>query len=114
MTSRIKKPKFLKFRPDTRKFLVNVYQDYQIDDPAGFKLLEVAGGALDRLQEAQEILKREGITINDRNGNSKMHPACIIEKDARAHFLMALKSLNLDVEPLRDMGRPPIRGGYAK
>ena len=98
--------KFTGYSPQTKKFLQSLVQEYQIDDAAGTKLLEIAGRALDRLFQAQDILKREGIMIRDRTGGTKMHPACIVEKDARAHFLQTLKALNLDIEPLKAIGRP--------
>jgi hypothetical protein len=83
-----------------------VFAEYEISDAAGLRLLEVAGAWMDRMQEAEELLKREGLTLPDRCGGSKLHPANIILKDARAHFLQALKALYLDLEPLKSIGRP--------
>jgi len=49
--------------------------------------------------------EREGLTVKGR-----AHPATVIERDARLAMLRALRSLNLDLEPLRDRpGRPPGR-----
>jgi len=62
--------------------------------------------ALSRLRQAQAILKQEGLTIRDPRGQPKAHPAVKIEFDCRAQFLTAIKAMNLDIEPLRDLGRP--------
>jgi hypothetical protein len=44
----------------------------------------------------------------DRFDVMKPHPLLAAERDARSQFLQGLKSLNLDLEPLRDRpGRPP-------
>jgi len=51
----------------------------------------------------------QGEVVTDRYGQTKVNPACALEKkDSRNGFLLALKQLNLDMEPLRDsVGRPP-------
>jgi hypothetical protein len=36
----------------------------------------------------------------------KPNPACTIERDARQGLLAALRALNLDVAPLKPLGRP--------
>ncbi len=43
----------------------------------------------------------------DRFVQRKPHPLLAAERDARAQMLAALKALNLDLEPLKDRGRPP-------
>lgn len=84
--------------------------EYAIDDAAGMALLTVAAECLDRIRAAQEAIARDGEVVKDRYDQAKVHPACALEKDARAGFLAALKELHLDLEPLRDRpGRPPGR-----
>ena len=103
-----KKVKFLKYTPKTRKFLQGLYSEYEISDSAGVKLLEVIGGSLDRMAKAEDLLKKKGLTVPDRCGGSKLHTANVILKDARARFLQALKAFNLDLEPLKTVGRPAV------
>ena len=82
--------------------------EFEIEDQAGLLLLETAMRAYDRAETARALLERDGVTIADRWGQVKPHPAAAIERDARSGLLAALKALNLDVEPLRDRpGRPP-------
>lgn len=98
-------PKHLK--PDGRKLFRDVVSEYAIDDAAGLALLTTASECLDRMRAAQDAIEAQGEVVTDRYGQTKVHPACALEKDARNGFLAALKQLNLDLEPLRDRpGRP--------
>ena len=57
---------------------------------------------------AQAAIEAQGAVVTDRYGQTKVNPACALEKDSRNGFLLALKQLNLDIEPLRhSVGRPP-------
>ena len=63
--------------------------------------------AFDRMKLAAAEIARDGQTIIDRFEQPKPHPLLATERDSRSQLLMALKSLNLDLEPLRDgPGRP--------
>ncbi len=82
--------------------------DYSLDDPAGQLLLETALQAFDRMHQARALIEKHGAVTVDRFGQLRPNPATTIERDSRAAMLAALKSLNLDLEPLRDAaGRPP-------
>lgn len=82
-------------------------KEYDIDDPAGLLLLQTAMESFDRMKAAQAQIAVEGQTVLDRFDKPKPHPLLTVERDARAQLLLALKSLNLDLEPLRDgPGRP--------
>ena len=63
--------------------------------------MQTALEAFDRMRHAQSILAEAGTVISDRFGQQRAHPATIIERDARAAMLAALRALNLDIEPLR-------------
>jgi P27 family predicted phage terminase small subunit len=84
-----------------------IASEYAIGDAAGLALLATACEALDRMRAAQAAISSNGELVRDRYGALKLNPACGLEKDARAGFVLALKALNLDIEPLRDrLGRP--------
>jgi P27 family predicted phage terminase small subunit len=83
--------------------------EYLITDAHGLFLLEQAMLAYDRVLEAQAAVKRDGMTTPGRDGQPRSHPALVVERDARAQMLMALKHLNLDLEPVKPIGRPPGR-----
>lgn len=44
----------------------------------------------------QAELRRDGVTVLDRFGQRRQHPASVCECDARSVLLMALKALGLD------------------
>jgi P27 family predicted phage terminase small subunit len=99
-----KSPKHLGM--EARKIWTQINNKWILDD-AALVILESALESFDRMREAQQILKREGIVIKDRFGQEKQHPASLIERDAKNSMLRALKSLNLDLEPLNPKpGRP--------
>jgi P27 family predicted phage terminase small subunit len=81
--------------------------EYGITDSGGLFLLDIALEALDRMRDAQVVIKREGIMITDsKTGKCRAHPALIIEKDSRWALLQALKSLNLDIDLPAKVGKP--------
>ncbi len=85
-------------------------KEYDIDDEAGFLILQTAMEAFDRMRESQIIIKIEGMQVQDRFGQYKAHPLTVTERDSRAAMMAALKALNLDLEPLNDKpGRPAGR-----
>ncbi|OPY75187.1 MAG: hypothetical protein A4E65_03614 [Syntrophorhabdus sp. PtaU1.Bin153] len=88
--------------PDAKKMWKGIIDEYEIDDPAGLKILRVALEAFDRGQMARETIDRDGLALRDKFGQLKPHPLLPIERDSRAAFLAGLKALSLDIEPLRD------------
>ena len=84
-----------------------IVREWSIDDPAGLKVLDVGLEALDRATKARMMIEKDGMIVRDRFGQKKPHPLLATERDARAQFMQAVKSLNLDVEPLNATpGRP--------
>lgn len=75
--------------------------------PDALLILEAAMQAFDRWVEARDIVTLEGITLEDRFGQVKQHPATLIERDARGAMLQGLKQLGLQAEaPQVGAGRP--------
>ncbi|MDD2851846.1 MAG: phage terminase small subunit P27 family [Desulfuromonadaceae bacterium] len=84
--------------------------EYSIEDEAGLLILQTCCEAHDRMKECQTIIKTEGMQVADRFGQMKAHPLTVTERDSRSAMMQALKSLNLDLEPLNDRaGRPAGR-----
>jgi P27 family predicted phage terminase small subunit len=87
-----------------------ILNEYCIQDEAGLFILQTAMEAFDRMREAQAIIKAEGLTVLDRFDQKKAHPLTTVERDARSAMMQAMKSLNLECEPLKDRpGRPDGR-----
>ena len=92
---------------EARIWWARLLDEYGIDDPAGLLLLQILFEAFDRMRGAQRRIKKDGSIIKDRFDQLRAHPAITTERDSRAQMLMAMKNLNLDIEPLRDgPGRP--------
>jgi P27 family predicted phage terminase small subunit len=92
---------------EARRWWNRLHSGYELADEAALLTLQTALEAFDRMREAQEIIRKEGMTVRDRFGQPRAHPASVVERDSRAAMMAGLKALNLDIEPLRDgPGRP--------
>jgi phage terminase small subunit len=94
--------------PAAKDWFLLLQREYAIEDAGGLALLTCAAESWDRCTSARQAIEKDGgPIIKDTFGQLKPHPAASIERDARAQFISAIKSLNLDLEPLRDApGRP--------
>jgi phage terminase small subunit len=84
--------------------------EYGIEDSGGLSILLLHVQALMTAASAQKILDREGLTIVDRFGVARSHPACTVLRDARSQMLSTLRALNLDVIPNRERAGRPAGG----
>lgn len=89
---------------EAKRLWVRLQDDFVIEDQAGRLILQSALEAFDRVQEARAILVVDGSVIKDRWGQSKQHPASLVEASARAQMHAALRLLRLapdDLEGIR-------------
>ncbi|WP_312015860.1 P27 family phage terminase small subunit [Bradyrhizobium sp. JYMT SZCCT0428] len=102
----------------TRVWWRLVVRDYELE-AHHLRLLQAAGECWDRLQQARELLARDGLVIEGREGGMRPHPAAAIERDSRIAFARLIRELDLDVEPPTSTRTGPAslrsnrRGGYA-
>lgn len=73
----------------------HLQSEYVIDDSAGMTLLRIVCESFDRAQAARRQIDKEGATVADRFGQLRAHPACAIERDAKASQVSALRALRL-------------------
>jgi hypothetical protein len=71
------------------------------------ELLRQAAVCLDRIAGAEAALTRDGLTVLDRFGQVRSHPATVIERDQKALFKAIVRELALSDEPAPDGPRPP-------
>ena len=85
-----------------------VLADYDLD-PHHLHLLEAACDAWDRMVQARETLREEGLTVATKDGGRKRHPCADIERDSRLAFARLVRELDLDCEPPQEQRgwRPP-------
>ena len=75
-----------------------VVRDYALETHH-VRLLQAACESWDRMQEARELLARDGLVIAGREGGMRPHPAVAIERDCKIAFARLIRELDLDVEP---------------
>ncbi len=89
-----------------KKWWRSVNDLYALEDHH-LHLLRLAAEALDRAEQAREIIAVDGITVKTGDGGIKAHPAVAIERDARTAAARLIRELDLDVEAAPDRSRPP-------
>jgi len=109
---KLKAPRHL--GPAGRELWLELQRAYGIDDAGGLELLNIAAECRDRMANAQRAITEHGELIKMASGVLKANPAINIEKDARTGLLAALRQLNLDVEPLKNVGRPGRAQGVTR
>lgn len=78
--------------------------------PHQLEILRRACEASDRADEARRLLETEGLTLQDRFGQVKPHPAAAIERDSRAALSQLLRELALEPGAPEEYARPPRTG----
>ena len=82
-----------------KKIYRKITSEWELD-PSADLLLVTALEAWDEYQAARKQLQAEGYTVkNPKTGLVRKHPSVEILKISRAQFLMAWRSLNLDIAP---------------
>src|SRR4051794_3028116 len=98
-------PKHL--RPPTKAWFKHVSENYDLEQHH-FRLLQLAGEAWDRAEQAREAIAANGLTFVDRFGSPRARPEVAMERDARIAFARLIRELDLDVEPPTSPGRPAL------
>jgi len=105
LTSKIRFKKTV--RPEAKKEAKQLIAEYGISDAGGLILIRAIADSMTIELDSMDIVAIDGLTVTDRFGQIKSHPLCSVIRDSRAQKLAALKALNLDLEPIKPIGRPP-------
>jgi P27 family predicted phage terminase small subunit len=89
----------------TKRWWTAILEEFELN-PADLRVLQLGAEAFDRAQQARLILKKEGITYEDRFGNPKKHPAVSVEENARLAYVRVVRELGLDGGPEPDPRLP--------
>ncbi len=85
----------------------DVLCDYDLE-PHHVRLLQAAGEAWDRMQQARKALADHGgLTFLSSSGDIRAHPAVSMERDARVAFARLVRELDLDAGAPAERSRPP-------
>src|SRR5947199_10168688 len=85
--------------PGAKSWWKKIASGWELDE-AGFLVLETALECFDRMRQAQKIVAKDGITATDRFGQAKVHPAVLVEGEAIAGLLRALRGMKMQIGPL--------------
>ncbi|MDZ7699500.1 MAG: P27 family phage terminase small subunit [Deltaproteobacteria bacterium] len=77
-----------------------ILEQFDISDQAGLEILEQAIQSYIRMEQAREIVDKDGLTYTNRFNEIREHPSLNTERKARSQFLQALKQLSLDIVPI--------------
>jgi phage terminase small subunit len=96
--------------PARRRLYRRLAADYQLGgEPHALETLKLACEALDRCDQARDLIAEHGVMVEDRFGQLRPNPAIAIERDSRIGALRALRELSLDASEVVD-SRPPRIG----
>jgi phage terminase small subunit len=105
---RVVAPRHLSSR--SKRLYRELVRDYALDrEPHALETLKLACEALDRCEQARQVLAAEGAFVSNRFGERRVHPAVAVERDSRLAALRALRELSLDGVDAADV-RPPRIG----
>jgi phage terminase small subunit len=80
-----------------RRLWGRLVKEFDFADSASQAVLQTAMEAAMRARRCREQIDREGEAVKDRFAQIKPHPLLAAERDARAAFISAMRSLNLDL-----------------
>lgn len=97
---------------DMKAFCRRVRRNYKLEEHH-LRLLVAACEAFDRKMQARTLLDADGLTIVNRHGEARPHPAVAIERDSAIRFARLLRELGLSDESNGESARPPsLQGRY--
>jgi hypothetical protein len=86
-----------------------ILAEYAIDDEAGRQMLALACAALDTAELCSAQIAADGPVIRTKGGAIREHPSIRGELANRSFVVRTLGRLGLDLEPLKSVGRPPLK-----
>jgi hypothetical protein len=86
-----------------------IMSEYQVSDSGGIEILAQICCALDTAELMAEQVRRDGPMLLCK-GMMKEHPGLKHELACRAFIVRGIEKLGLNVEVVKNVGRPP--GGY--
>ena len=88
------KKQLVGLRKSSRDWALSLAEEYPFTSSELTSLIHAAH-ELDRINEARKIIRKEGLTVLDKFGCKKPHPAIQIEHDAISQYVVLCKALKL-------------------
>ena len=89
-------PKSLK-HPESRRIWKEITREYQLEISSQ-RILQGALETHQRVRALEVIVEAEGVIIEDRWKQKKVHPAALLVRDLKGAYMKALRSLGLMYE----------------
>jgi P27 family predicted phage terminase small subunit len=80
-----------------QKIWRDIHADFDLSTAAASHVLTTALEAHQRARVCREAIESEGMTLEGRDGQTKVHPLLSVERDARHAWLTGLKTLGLEL-----------------
>ena len=96
---------------EARQLWNQILEEYELNDAHLMAILKISIVAYDRMLATQRKIKKTGLFIKARDGGWIRNPLILMEKQFQDQFLLGLKSLHLDLEPLGKVGKPGKANG---
>jgi hypothetical protein len=88
-----------------------VVDDFDLGlEPHAREVLRLALAALDRADEARQVVEAEGMTYANRFGEPRAHPAVAVERDCRGQVARLFRELSLDAGEFGEPRLPRVGG----
>jgi len=87
----------------------SIMSEYKIEDSGGRAVLLQICAAADDLAECDVAIARDGAMISTKTG-LREHPLCKQRLALRAFICRSVQRLGLNLEPVKPVGRPPLKG----
>jgi hypothetical protein len=81
----------------SKRWFRAIVDDYE-PSHAEIRLLETACRAHDRAEQCRRLVDKQGVTVKDRFGQVKIHPALVEERQQRDLCRRAISNLSFDAE----------------
>jgi P27 family predicted phage terminase small subunit len=94
MTTTVKKPPE-HLKEEGRKIWRKIAGESELDEPSAL-ILQTLCEQYERMNEARELIKSDGLIVKDRFGQQKQHPAYANELSAAAAMMRAWRLLGYD------------------
>jgi hypothetical protein len=90
----------------------SIQSQYAIADSGGLALLRQLCEAADQIEKIRRVIAADGLLVEGAGGApAREHPLLKIQLGLRSFMTRTIARLGLDVEPVRQPGRPPGRIG---
>ena len=96
----------------SKRIFRSIVDDFELESEShALETLRLALEAMDRADEAREMIARDGLVVRNRHDELRPHPAVAIERDSRLAAWRGFRELSLDAGEYAEPRVPRVGGG---